>query len=74
MTLALLVARSGPVDFGNEALHHVNDPPMHLVACVHALGRDPEVRFIQSPHPDPVLGYGTHYKKIHFRDDTCLSQ
>ena len=26
---------------------------------VHALGRKPEVRFIQLPHPGPVLGYGT---------------
>ena len=59
MTLALLVARSGLVDLGNEALPHVNDPPVHLVACVHALGREPEVRFIQLPHPGPVPGYGT---------------
>ena len=57
--LALLLARSGLVDLGNEALPHVNDPPVHLVACVHALGREPEVRFIQLPHPGPVLGYGT---------------
>ena len=57
--LALLVARSGLVDLGNEALHYVNDPPVHLVACVLALGREPEVRFIQLPHPGPVLGYGT---------------
>ena len=40
VTLALLVAQSGLVDLGNEALSHVNDPPVHLVACVHALGRD----------------------------------
>ena len=51
MTLALLVARSGLVDLGNEALSHVKDLPVHLVACVHALGRKPEVRFIQLPHP-----------------------
>ena len=59
MTLALLVARSGLVDLGNKELPHVNDPPMHLVACVHALGREPGVRFIQLPHPGPVPGYGT---------------
>ena len=46
VTLALLVARSGLVDLGNEALPHVNDLPVHLIACVHALGREPEVRFI----------------------------
>ena len=33
---------------------------MYLVACVHALGRKPEVRFIQLPHPGPVPGYGTY--------------
>ena len=59
MTLALLVAQSGLVDLGNEALPHVNDPPVHLVACVHALGHEPEVRFIQLPQPGLVLGYGT---------------
>ena len=32
---------------------------MHLVACVHALGHEPEVRFIQLPHPGPVPGYVT---------------
>ena len=57
--LALLVARSELVDFGNETLPRVNDPPVHLVACVHALGREPEVRFIQLPHPGLVPGYGT---------------
>ena len=59
MTLALLVARSGLVDLGNEALPHVNDRPVHLVACVHALGREPEVRFFCLPHLSPVPGYGT---------------
>ena len=46
MTLAataLHVARSGLVDLGNEALPHVNDPPVHLVACVHALGCEPHI-------------------------------
>ena len=59
MTLALLVARSGLVDLGNEALPHVNDLPVHLVACVHALGCEAEVRFIQLSHPGLVPGYGT---------------
>ena len=54
--LALLVARSGLVDLGNEALPHVNDSPVHLVACVHDLGREPEARFIQLPHPGPMPG------------------
>ena len=58
VTLALLVARSGLVDLGNEALPHVNDPLVHLEACVHALGRELEVMFIQSPHPGHVPGYG----------------
>ena len=57
--LALLVARSRLVDLGNEALPHVNDPPVHLVACVHTLGHEPEVTFIQLPHPGPVPGYET---------------
>lgn len=57
--LALLVARSGLVDLGNEALPHVNDPPVHVVACVHALGREPKVRFIQLPHLGPMPGYET---------------
>ena len=59
MTLARVVARSGLVDLRNKALPLVNDPPVHLVACVHALCREPEVRFIQLPHPGPVPGYGT---------------
>ena len=59
MTLSLLVARSGHIDLGNEALPHINDLPMHLVACVHALGCEPEVRFIQLLHPGLVPGYGT---------------
>ena len=54
--LALLVARSGLIDLGNEALPHVIDTPMHLAACMHALGSEPEVRFIKLPHPGPVLG------------------
>ena len=56
-TTALLVARS-LVDYWKKALPHVNDPHVHLVACVHALGHKPEVRYIQSPHLGPVPGYG----------------
>ena len=56
MTLALLVARSGLVDLGNGALPRVNDMHVHLVACVHALGREPEVKFIQLPHLGLVPG------------------
>ena len=65
--LALLVARSGLVNLGNEALPHINDPHVHLVACGHALGREPEVSFIQSPHLGPVLGYGICSLGILFR-------
>ena len=56
MTLALLVARSGLVDLDNEELPHVNDPPVHLVACVHVLGRVLDVFFIQSLLPGTVSG------------------
>ena len=62
--LALLVTRSGLVDLGKDALPHVNDPPVHLVACVHALAHEPEVKFIQLPHPCPVPGYGTCFLGI----------
>ena len=58
LAIALLLVESLAI-LRNEALPHVNDPPVHLVACVHALGREPEVRFIQLPHPGPVPGYGT---------------
>ena len=51
LAIALLLA-------GKEALPHVNDPPVHLVACVHTLGREPEVRFIQLPHPGPCQDTG----------------
>ena len=57
VTLALFVARFGLVDLGNEALPHVNDLHVHLVACAHAFGREPEVRFIQLPHPGLVPAY-----------------
>ena len=49
MTLAsnaLLVARSLVV-YRKEALPHVNDLPVHLVACVRINGRVLEVIFIQ---------------------------
>ena len=57
--LALLVARSGLIDLGNEALPRVSDPPVHVAACVHALAHELEVGFIQSPHPGPMPGYMT---------------
>ena len=56
MTLALLVAQSELVDLGKEALTHVHNPHVHLEACVHALGHEPEVRFIQSLMPNTVPG------------------
>ena len=38
------------------ALPHVNDSPVHLVACVRVLGRVPDVLFIQSLMPHTVPG------------------
>ena len=39
-----------------KALPHVNDPPVHLVACVRVLGRILDVFFIQSLLPGIVRG------------------
>ncbi|EMS50960.1 hypothetical protein TRIUR3_31497 [Triticum urartu] len=48
------IARSGLVDLGNEALPHVNDPPVHLIACVHALGCEPKVLAAQAHNTECV--------------------
>ena len=53
--IALLPARSLTV-LGKEALPHVNDPPVHLVACLRVLGRVLDVLFNQSLMPNTVLG------------------
>ena len=39
-----------------KTLPHVNDPHVHLVACVRVLGRVLDVLFIQSLMPDTVPG------------------
>ena len=60
MTLAIALLPAGSLAvLGKEALPHVNNPPVHLEACVHALRREPEVRFIQSLHPGHVPRYDT---------------
>ena len=60
MTLAIAMLPAGSLTIlGKEALPHVNDPPVQLVACVHAPSHEHGVRFIQLPHPSPVPGYGT---------------
>ena len=40
-----------------KTLPHVNDPPVHLVACVRVLGRVLDMLFIQSlmPHTVPCV-------------------
>ena len=55
LAIALLSAGSLAV-LGKEALPHVNDPPVHLVACVRVLGRVLDVLFIQSLMPNTVPG------------------
>ena len=55
LAIALLPAGSLAV-LGKEALPHVNNPPVHLIACVHALCCKLEVRFIQSPYLGTVPG------------------
>src|SRR3989337_1890804 len=40
----------------NKTLPHVNDPSVHLVACVCILGRVLDVLFIQSLMPNTVPG------------------
>ena len=55
LAIALLLARSLAV-LGKEALPHVNDPPVHLVACVRVHGRVLDMSFIQSLMPHIVPG------------------
>ena len=56
MTLALLVAQSGLADLGNEALPHVNNPHVHVVARVRLLGRVHDMSFVEFLHPGRVPG------------------
>ena len=41
---------------GKEALPHVNDPPVHVVARVRLLGRAHDVSFVEFLHPGRVPG------------------
>ena len=41
---------------GKKTLPHVNDPPVHLVACVRVHGRVLDMLFIQSLMPHTVPG------------------
>ena len=41
---------------GKEALPHVNDLPVHVVACVRLLGRVHDVIFVEFLHPGRVPG------------------
>ena len=52
---ALLLARS-LVILGKEALPHVNDPPVHVIARVCLLGRVHDMSFVVFLHPGRVPG------------------
>ena len=41
---------------GKEALPHVNDPPVHVVAHVRLLGGVHDMSFVEFLHPGRVLG------------------
>ena len=55
LAIALLLAGSFAV-LGKEALPHVKDPPVHVVAIVRLLGRMQDVSFVEFLHPGRVLG------------------
>ena len=56
-TLAIALLPTGYLAvLGKEALPHVNDPPIHLVARVRLLGRVDDVRFVEFLHPGRVPG------------------
>ena len=57
MTLSIALLSAGSLAIlGKEALPHVNDPPVHLVARVHLLGRVHDVSFVEFLHPGRVPG------------------
>ena len=57
MTLAIALLPAGSLAvLGKEALPHVNDPPVHLVARVRLLGRVHDVSFIEFLHLGRVPG------------------
>ena len=55
LAIALLPAGSLSV-LGKEALPHVNDPPVHVVAHVCLLGRVHDMSFVKFLHPGRVPG------------------
>lgn len=57
MTLAIALLSTGSLSvLGKDALHHVNNPPINVVARVHLLGRIHDVRFVEFLHPGRVPG------------------
>ena len=57
MMLAIALLPAGSLAFlGKEALPHVNDPPVHVVARVRLLGRVHNVSFVKFIHPGRVPG------------------
>ena len=55
LAVALLLAGSLAI-LGKEALPHVNDPPVHVVARVRLLGRVHDVISVEFLHLGRVLG------------------
>ena len=55
LAIALLLAGSLAV-LGKEALPHVKDPPVHVVAHVRLLGRLHDISFVEFLHPSRVPG------------------
>ena len=57
MTLAIALLPAGSLAvLGKEALPHVNDPPVHVVAHVRLLGRVHDWSFVEFLHPGRVSG------------------
>ena len=56
-TLGIALLLAGSLDvLGKEALPHVNDLPVHVVARVRLLGRVHDVSFFEFLHPGRVPG------------------
>ena len=55
LAIALLPAGSLAI-LGKEALPHVNDPHVHVVAHVRLLGRVHDMGFVEFLHPGRVPG------------------
>ena len=63
LAIALLPAKSLAV-LGKEALPHVNDPPVHVVARVRLLGRVHNVSFVEFLQLGRVPGTHFHVAQI----------